>query len=477
MSETGCDNKTQTVNRCLFVAHTFPPIAAVGIYRTLRFMHHLPSFGWEGMIVAMEEDAVSGHPIDHALCDRIPAGTIVQRVGVWRPLDRFVEWLKHFGRSAGKSSLGGHGDQGDSTVTRTLSHLASDEESQSHRRTFASFIKDSLRSVRDILFFTPDNCANWIGPAVLAGCRLVRRYRPKVIISSGPPHSAHLAGVGIHWFTRIPLVLDLRDPWASDEWLDQEDYRFRMWMQKKLERLCVRCADCVILNTDRLRQNFVATYPKKWEHKFIAIPNGVDDHIVKPVAEYVSLSKPRKEDAPLTFCHPGSIYWHRSLMPIIEAIRHLKQSGERIQFEQIGLVAHPPDLAERLVEWDLPEVHLRGRLSHEETLKQMANSDVLVVIQPMSTLQVPAKLYEMLIFRKPILVITRDGATADLIKEYKIGFIADPTDPEKIAHAIRTLDSQMKSESIQGDWDRAIHAFDSQNLTSQLVNVMTKITK
>ena len=476
MSETGCDNKTQTVNRCLFVAHTFPPIAAVGIYRTLRFMHHLPSFGWEGMIVAMEEDAVSGHPIDHTLCDRIPAGTIVRRVGVWRPLDRFVEWLKHFGRSAEKSSRG-HRDQGDSTVTSTSSHLASDEESQSHRRTFASFIKNSLRSVRDILFFTPDNCANWIGPAVLAGCRLVRRYRPKVIISSGPPHSAHLAGVGIHWLTRIPLVLDLRDPWASDEWLDQEDYRFRMWMQKKLERLCVRCADCVILNTERLRQNFVATYPKKWEHKFIAIPNGVDDHIVKPVAEYVSLSKPRKEDAPLTFCHPGSIYWHRSLMPIIEAIRHLKQSGERIQFEQIGLVDHPPDLAERLVEWDLPEVHLRGRLSHEETLKQMANSDVLVVIQPMSTLQVPAKLYEMLIFRKPILVITRDGATADLIKEYEIGLIADPTDPEKIAHAIRTLDAQMKSESIQGDWDRAIHAFDSQNLTSQLVNVMTKITK
>ena len=129
------------------------------------------------------------------------------------------------------------------------------------------------------------------------------------------------------------------------------------------------------------------------------------------------------------------------------------------------------------MEWDLPEVHLRGRLSHEETLKQMANSDVLVVIQPMSTLQVPAKLYEMLIFRKPILVITRDGATADLIKEYEIGLIADPTDPEKIAHAIRTLDAQMKSESIQGDWDRAIHAFDSQNLTSQLVNVMTKITK
>ena len=474
MSETGCDNKTQTVNRCLFVAHTFPPIAAVGIYRTLRFMHHLPSFGWEGMIVAMEEDAVSGHPIDQTLCDRIPAGTIVERVGVWRPLDGFIDWLKHFTRSTKRSSTG---DQDVSVVGDPSSVLGDHEKNQSPVGNFATSLKGFLQSVRDVIFFTPDSCANWIGPAVLAGCRLVRRYRPKVILSSGPPHSAHLAGLGIHWLTRVPLVLDLRDPWASDEWLDQTDYRLRLWMQKKLERLCVRFADCVILNTERLRQNFIDTYPQKWQHKFVAIPNGVDDHIVKPVAEYLSVAPPRKDDAPLTLCHPGSIYWHRSLMPIIESIRHLKHSGTQVQFEQIGLVTHPPDLAQKLLDWDLPEVRLRGRLSHEATLQQMANSDVLVVIQPMSTLQVPAKLYEMLVFRKPILVITRDGATADLIKEYGIGFIADPSSTENIASTIRSLDTQIKSASVQGDWDRAIAAFDSRNLTSQLVNVLTQVTK
>ena len=106
----------------------------------------------------------------------------------------------------------------------------------------------------------------------------------------------------------------------------------------------------------------------------------------------------------------------------------------------------------------------------------MAESDVLIVIQPMSTLQVPAKLYEMLVFRKPILVITKDGATADLIKEFDIGLIADPMDPLKIASAIRELDSQTKNNSIRGDWDRAIRTFDSKNLTSRLVNVMTKVT-
>ena len=473
MSETGCNNEIQPVNRCLFVAHTFPPIAAVGIYRTLRFMHHLPSFGWKGMIVAMEEDAVLGHPIDHTLCERVPDGTIVERVGVWRPLDAFIDCLKHLSKSIKRSPTG---DQDVSIVGDSVSVLSDHERNQSPFGKFVTSLKGFLESVRDVIFFTPDSCANWIGPAVLAGCRLVRQYRPKVILSSGPPHSAHLAGLGIHWLTRVPLVLDLRDPWASDEWLDQTDYRLRLWMQKKLERLCVRFADCVILNTERLRQNFIATYPQKWQHKFVAIPNGVDDHIVKPVAEYLSVAPPRKEDAPLTLCHPGSIYWHRSLMPMIEAIRSLKQSGARIQFNQIGLVDHPPDLAERLIKWDLPEVCLHGRLSHEETLKRMAESDVLIVIQPMSTLQVPAKLYEMLVFRKPILVITKDGATADLIKEFDIGFIADPMDPLKIASAIRELDSQTKNNSIRGDWDRAIRTFDSKNLTSRLVNVMTKVT-
>ena len=469
MDETKCKSRDKLPSKCLFVCHTFPPIAAVGIYRTLRFMHHMPSFDWEGIVVAMKEDAVIGHPVDHSLCDRVPQGAVIERTGVWRPLDRLIKWVKRLVTKIKPKAPVDPPEGGSDESVSGQNSAATDRGLMSRLRGF-------LVAVKDTLFYTPDNCVNWVGPAVIAGCRLARRHRPHVIFSSGPPHSAHLAGLGIHLLTRIPLMIDLRDPWASDEWLNQEDYRFRMWLQKKLERLCVRFADRVILNTERLRQNFINAYPQRWHHKFIAIPNGVDDYIVEPVRGYLRDANQRSEGSPLTLCHPGSIYWHRSLLPMIEAIRHLKQSGGQVQFEQIGLIDHPPDLAERLVEWDLPEVHLRGRLSHEETLKQMAKSDVLVVIQPMSTLQVPAKLYEMLTFRKPILVITKDGATADVINEYKIGLIADPADPMKISDAIRELDLQMKAESFRGDWDRAIHAFDSRNLTSQLVNVMNQIT-
>ena len=121
MSETRSDQKDPNVNRCLFVAHTFPPIAAVGIYRTLRFMHHLPEFGWEGMVVAMEPDAAIDHPVDQSLCSRIPAGTIVKRVGVWRPLDRFIEWLKSLVRSVRCAQ--GRQAQSDQPTTVSYTHL------------------------------------------------------------------------------------------------------------------------------------------------------------------------------------------------------------------------------------------------------------------------------------------------------------------------------------------------------------------
>lgn len=462
-------NNGDPTNKCLFVCHTFPPIAAVGIYRTLRFMKHMPSFGWEGIVLAMKAEAAIDHPIDQSLCDRIPRGAVVERVGVWRPLDRLIEWIKHCFRKKDSETSG-------KTVETSGAENASVDVSPPNSKSFFVRLRKFLVATRDVLFYTPDNCANWIGPAVIAGSRLVRRHRPQVIFSSGPPHSAHLAALGIHWLTRVPLVIDLRDPWASDEWLNQEDYRLRLWLQKKLERLCVRFADQVILNTERLRQNFVATYPPRWEHKFIAIPNGVDDQIIKPVQGYLNSATKRPAESPLVICHPGSIYWHRSLIPLIEAVRLLKNSGHQVQFEQIGLVTHPPDLAEQLLEWELPEVELCGRLSHETTLQRMANADVLVVIQPMSTLQVPAKLYEMLVFRKPILVITKDGATADLIRKYGIGVIADPSSPEDIANTIQTLDGRMNENGIKGNWDRAITDFDSRNLTENLLDVFAGIT-
>lgn len=450
--------------KCLFVAHTFPPVAAVGIFRTLRFIDYLPECGWEGLVLSCTEDAVAGFPIDHTLCDRIPSGTIVKRVRVWRPLDRFIEFIKRVLVSR-RDSLSDIGS------LETSRH----NDVKKEPRGFWLRLKQWLSIVRDIVLNTPDNCSNWIGPAMIAGCRMVRKYRPQVLLSTGPPHSAHLAALGICLITRTPLIIDLRDPWASDKWANKEDYRIKLWLQRKMEKLCVRFAARVVLNTERLKDEFIATYPKKWTSKFVAIPNGVDEHMVEPVQRFLREASGRQDRNPWTLCHPGNIYGVRSLAPLVDAVRILKESGDRVLLEQIGQVNNPPNLAELLTEWGLSEVRLCGRQTHETTLQHMAAADILVVVQPLSAVQVPAKLYEMLLFRKPILILTEEGATSDIIKKYGIGVMVDPHDPDAIAAAIRQIVHGLHDDHSTGDWDQATSAYSGHLLTRKLAEILDQV--
>ena len=466
MLETEDTTDGDPTKTCLWIAHTFPPIAAVGIYRTLRFVEDLPHFGWEGIVLTVKEDAVVGHPVDHVLSQRVLPETVVRRAGTWRLLDRCVEMVKWlWGR------------------TNASKRTGSDQTETEHRRFNTSSrsvlrrMRNGMCAVRDVVLCTPDNCSNWIGPAFFVGCRMIVRYRPQIIFSTGPPHSAHLVGLAIHLIMRIPWVLDLRDPWATDEWSIQESSKAQNWLQTQLERLCVRCASRVILNTARLKQDFISAYPQRVVHKFVVIPNGVDPSSVRPIRRYLrEAGETQKTEVPI-LCHPGSIYRHRRLEPICQAMQQLKDSGERVLLEQIGDVSNATELTDLLDQWDLSEVSLLSHQSHDAVLRRMALVDILVIIEPVATLKVPAKFYEMLLFRKPMLVLTGEGALADVMREFGIGMIANPDDPGEIAEAIRRILQSLRGGVSEGDWDRALAAYDSRRLTEELAEVFTTVTR
>src|SRR5262249_19840917 len=122
-------------------------------------------------------------------------------------------------------------------------------------RRWAKRVADLLREP----FSTPDAQVGWAIPAVAAALRLVRAYRPRVLYSTGPPHSSHLIALVVKALTGIPLVIDLRDPWARCEWQLAEG-SLRRHLQPWLEELCVEYSDYVILNTPSLREEFCQRY-------------------------------------------------------------------------------------------------------------------------------------------------------------------------------------------------------------------------
>jgi glycosyltransferase involved in cell wall biosynthesis len=101
---------------------------------------------------------------------------------------------------------------------------------------------------------------------------------------------------------------------------------------------------------------------------------------------------------------------------------------------------------------------------HDEALRRMARADVLLLVQPGTDLQVPGKLFEMLLFRKPIVALAEAGATADIIDTYRLGAVVSGQDPEAIARGIQAV----VQHPPQAEWDRACADFDGRQLTGEL---------
>ena len=60
------------------IAYHFPPLAgSSGIQRTLRFVQHLPSLGWQPLVLSADVRAYESTG-DDLLAD-VPAGTVVRR--------------------------------------------------------------------------------------------------------------------------------------------------------------------------------------------------------------------------------------------------------------------------------------------------------------------------------------------------------------------------------------------------------------
>jgi glycosyltransferase involved in cell wall biosynthesis len=103
----------------------------------------------------------------------------------------------------------------------------------------------------------------------------------------------------------------------------------------------------------------------------------------------------------------------------------------------------------------------------------MAAADILLVIQPDTDLQVPGKLFEMLMFEKPILALTGEGETADMIVRCGIGETAPAYDATAIAQAIGRLRDR---RSLTEAWQPALGEFDGRRLTGELADLLSAVS-
>src|SRR4051794_40459078 len=354
--------------KLLIITFHFPPMAGAGVFRTLGFVRHLRRFGWESVVVAPPR--FSSEPLDEALLARVPPETAVYHV----PYPEGAIW--------------------------NLFH-----------RVY------------------PRNL--WPSLAAGAGPPAIRQHRPDAILTSGPPHFAHLVGRHLRRRTGLPWVADFRDPWVAS---DRTPITWKTGNRDQRDEQSVMCeADAIVANTPGACDLLCRAYPQ-YASKMSAITNGYDPE------EFTISPAPRRSGSTIEIVHTGVIYANRSPVPFLDAVKRLDATalGERVRVRFIGdfLDARQREQVEhRIREGMKASVSLEGRVPYAEAIRSMAEADVLILLDsPGRRAGVPGKLYEYIGAGRPILALAEpESDVAWVLRESGLPYrIAQPLDPGAI---------------------------------------------
>ncbi len=364
----------------LMVAYHFPPlVGSSGIQRTLRFVQQLPGFGWQPLVLTADPRAYERTSDD--LLDDIPAGTVVERAFA---LD-------------------------------TARHLALGQ------RYIAAMAR-------------PDRWMSWKFDAVRRGMRMIRRYKPAAIWSTYPIATAHLIGAELQRRSGLPWLADFRDPMAQNGY-PADPLVWRSF--KAIEQRAAERSACMLFTTPSAARSYRERYPAA-AARIVQLENGFDEDSFAGV-EAAGIDPAPLNPGVLTLLHSGIVYpSERDPAPFMAALgrlhreRGLPPQGVRFRFRA---PVHD-DLLQRLAAQHGVQhlVETLPPLPYRQALAEMLRADALLVMQADNcNEQVPAKVYEYLRAKRPILCLADpQGDTAAVMREAGVQAIAKLESAEAI---------------------------------------------
>ncbi|MGD9614588.1 MAG: glycosyltransferase family 4 protein [Alphaproteobacteria bacterium] len=295
-------------------------------------------------------------------------------------------------------------------------------------------LSDAARSWRNhyyALMRFPDAYGPWRRRVTAAGYRLVKAWRPDIILASAPPNSALIAAQRIARACGAPWIADLRDLWSDNFYHDYPTWRY--WIDRPVERYVLRSAVGLITVTpiwaDMLRH--------RYEQPVGCILNGFVSEDFPSVA-----SGPEPGDV-VSILYTGGIYLgYRDPTPLFQAIGLLTPAERRhvaVHFYGPGDLAAEGVRAAASAAGVHDRVFLHGRVSYQESLSLQQSADILLLLQwnhVKDAGNIPAKFFEYLGARRPILLLGYEhGNLAQMIRERGAGVVAN--DPPLIAEQLR----------------------------------------
>ena len=401
--------------RVLIVSFWFPPANVVGAIRVGKLARYLDGHGYEVRVLTTK---IGG---DRSLPLEIPIEHVI-----YTDYRQRRDRLAFLGRPLRRPAAAAPG--------------ASGEVSQVEGKGPSKPARDWLRRQYHALIHIPDMRSDWIKTAIPAGRRLVEKWRPDVIFASTPPYTGLIVASRLSRAFSIPWIADFRDLWADSPYYSSPAWR--LLIDRVIERATLKGASALVTISPHLARHLEHRHHKPVEVVF----NGyAEEDFPEPPVE-------GSTSGPLTIRYTGGIYrGFREPSPLFAAIGLLEDGlREQIRVEFFGEsdsdvegLADSHGIADRIA--------MHPHVPYRSALGLQLQADVLLLLQWNDRREegtIPAKLFEYLYARRPILYIGyAHGAAAELIKKRSAGLVSNS--PECIRDQLQTWLAQKRSGSLK----------------------------
>ena len=407
------------------IAYHFPPLTgSSGIHRTLKFWRDLPRHGWQPLVLTISPGAYETKADN-------PAREMTPQAGVHRA----------FGLD-------------------TARHL-------------------SVRGRYPRALALPDRWISWWPGGVALGLQLIRREQPNAIWSTYPIATAHLIALTLRRLTGLPWLADFRDPMFDAVHPYTPVSRK---VSSVIERRVVgACSKATFTAPGTLRM-FAGRYPEVPASRYALVANGYSEEDFALVERSTS-TRPPQDPARLTLLHSGTLYpLERDPAPFFAALAALLRAGQlhsgrlKVVLRATGHDDQMRALVERHGVGSL--VELAPPVGYHAALEEMLAADGLILLQAANcNHQIPAKLYEYLRARRPILALTDlAGDTAAGLRDAGIDTIAPLDSQDEISRLLVRFLEMLRQKRAPVAGEAAIAGASRQQRSAELASLLDAIS-
>jgi glycosyltransferase involved in cell wall biosynthesis len=436
--------------RVLIITYYWPPTGGAGVQRWLKFVKYLREFGWEPIVYTPSNPESPDD--DPSLVNDIPEKVNVIRTEIWEPYNLYRKFT------------------GVKKTDKINPAFHTDQKKVSARQSFSVWLRGNL--------FIPDPRKYWIKPSVKFLADWISKNPVDVIISSGPPHSMHLIGRGLHRKTNIPWVADFRDPWTNLDFYD--DLKLSGWADRKhrrLERSVLEEANVVLSVGKTMNAEFVQMmkdYKSSTDlSRFRVITNGYDESDV--------FKGQIERDKKFSIAHLGTMSLARNPEVLWKALKKLSDEDpvfkEDLEIKLVGKT--DGSVIESVRSYGLGDsLNVVSYLPHHEVVKIQKQSQLLLlVLNNTRTAKgiLTGKFFEYMSAKQPILAVGPvDGDAAEILLQSHAGTIAGYNDHDLMYAQVKDFYAKYKSGNLKID-SRGVEKYSRKELTGQLANVLNSL--